>query len=256
MKSIKILIVVLIIAGVSAGAYFFYSQKNFEVVHPKRGNITEAIYGLGKVKSHKRFEIVLGVMTTVQKLFVDEGTDVKAGDPLIKLESGTVRAPFSGTVTLVRQREGETALPQIPLLRIEDISDRYIELSLEQQAALRIRKGQNARISFETLRNKILTGKVSSIFPKEDEFLAHIQVPGMEVNVLPGMTADVTIEIGTIQDAILIPLSSVSNGMVTVKRKNKWVKEKINIGHVDGLNVQVLGDQLEETDLLRVQKED
>lgn len=237
-------------------AIYFLIRKEEDYVHPVKGSITEAVYGLGKVKTHKRFEVILGVLSTVQKLFVDEGYAVKKGDALIQFESGIVRAPFTGTVTLVRFREGETALPQIPTVRLEDITERFIELSLEQQAALRIRPGQNAKISFESLRSKIIQGKVSSIFSRDDEFIAHIQLPQLSASVLPGMTADVSVEIGTIQDAILVPVKAISNGMITVRRKGKWKKEKVNVGHVDGLRVEILGDSLKTTDEILIKKEE
>ncbi len=241
---------------ISVAIFFYQKKRNTDSVYPVNGNITEAVYGLGKVKTHNRFEVILGVLSTVQNLFVDEGHKVKTGDALIEFESGIVRAPFSGTVTLIKFRKGETALPQIPVMRLEDITDRFIELSLEQQSALRIRPGQKARISFESLRSEVLWGKVTVIFSREDEFIAHIQVPGLSENVLPGMTADVSVEIGTITNALLVPIRAISNGMITVKRKGRWKKEKVTIGHVDGMNVEILSGNFKTSDEILLQKEE
>lgn len=236
--------------------FFFIRQKNqFQTIHPKQGSITEAVYGLGKVKSHKHYEVVLGVMSTVKKIFVVEGQVVKKGDPLLLLEGGVIATPIGGTVTTIKYKEGEVAIPQSPILRVEDLFDCFIELSLEQQAALRVRKGQRALVSFESIRQKTLIGKVIAIFPKDDEFIAQIQVGSLDPGVLPGMTADVSIEIGNINRAILVPLKAVSNGSVSVKRDGEWVKEKIEIGHVDGLNAQVLSRNIKESDEIRLKKD-
>jgi len=249
------LVIVLFFVLIGGSYYLYWSRKTFDVVHPIIGNLTEAVYGLGKVKSHKRFEVVLGVMTTVQELYTDEGEEVKTGDPIIRFESGIVRAPFNGTITYVRLRKGETAIPQVPIIRLEDISDRYIELSLEQQSALRIEKGQKARVSLESFRSKFLSGQVSAIFPREDEFVAHIIVQGLDKNVLPGMTADVSIEIGKITNAVLLPVKAIHNGMITIKSGQRWVNRPVDLGHVDGRNVEILNSSLKITDEIRLKKE-
>lgn len=239
------------------GTIFLLRLRNqFQTIHPKQGSIIEAVYGLGKVKSHKHYEVILGVMSTIQKKFVVEGQVVKKGDPLLRLEGGIIHSPIDGTVTTVKYKDGEVALPQAPIIRVEDLFDCYIELSLEQQAALRVRKGQKALVSFESIRQKNLRGKVVAIFPKDDEFLAHIQVGSLNPGVLPGMTADVSIEIGNIDRAILVPIKAVANGSVSVKREGKWVKEKIEVGHVDGLNAQVLSENIKESDELRMKKDE
>lgn len=238
-------------------AFFVLRGREFETIHPHKGDITEAVYGLGKVKTDKRFEVILGVLSTVAKLYVNEGQSVKKGAPLIEFEDHALfRAPLDGTVTLVTVRAGETALPHLPLLRVEDLSDRYIELSLEQPAALRVRKGQKARISFETLRGKVLEGSVTALFSREDEFLTHITAEGLEPSVLPGMTADVAIEIGKVQNATLVPLRAVQNGMLTVKKNGLWKKIKVEVGNVDENYAEILGDAVSADDEIRMKKGD
>lgn len=254
MKKLLVIIVGVLLI-ITLGAYSLYRRSSYEIVHPKRGEITEAVYGLGRVKSNRRFEVILGVVSTVQRVFANEGEKVKKGEPLIQFESGgAFRAPFDGTVTLLAVREGETALPHTPVFRLEDLQDRYIEISLDQQAALRVKAGQRARVSFESLRSKVLEGKLKSIFPRQDEFLAHIEVAGLEPGILPGMTADVTVEVGKIPDAILVPLKTVRNGMVTLKRNGKWTKLNVDVGHIDGMFAEIKGNELKIEDEIRMEK--
>ncbi|MGZ3695484.1 MAG: efflux RND transporter periplasmic adaptor subunit [Bdellovibrionota bacterium] len=249
------LIAISLIILLAAGTVYFRLQQ-YDVIHPTHGDITEAVYGLGKVKSDQRFEVIVGVISTVTNRFVAEGDFVKKGAPLIEFDHHALfRAPFDGTVTLAALYPGETALPHVPTLRLEDLRNRYIELSLEQQAALRVRKGQGAKVSFESLRGHVLTGKVTALYPREDEFLARIFVPDLEGSILPSMTADVSVEIGQIHNALLIPLKSVQNGMVTVLKNNHWQKVKVDVGHVDGLSAEITGGVLSPNDALRIRKE-
>ncbi len=236
---------------------WWWHKERYQVVRPTRGEVIEAVYALGKVRAYRHFEVILGVMSQVQTLHVEEGDMVLAGEPLIRFTQGGIfRAPFGGTVTLVKVRPQEVAQANTVLLRMDDLNDCFIELSLEQQTALRVRKGQPVRASFEELRGEVLSGVVDAIFPREDEFLAHVRVKGLNAGVLPGMTADVTVEIGRTPKALLIPFRALSNGSVTVKVGGKWVRRKVRLGNVSLEQAEVLDGSLSESDELRVPKEE
>ena len=248
-----ILITVLVIALGSALAVFQYLRSSVEVFKPKRGRIVEAIYALGKVKSRRQFDLKIGVTSTVEKLYVREGDSVKKNDPLVKLsESNVFRAPFTGVVTYVGMDEGETATPSVSLLRVDDLSEKFVEVSLEQQGALRVNKGLKAEIVFESLRGEKLQGQVASLFSKNDEFLANIDVNGLKENVLPGMTADVAIIVGAHENSLLIPIRSINNGFVTIRRNGRRLKVPVKIGAVDSQMAEVVEGDLNETDEILV----
>lgn len=249
-----IFIIALLVLFLLAGL-FYYNSNQYVVVNPRNGDIIEAVYGLGKVKSNNRYEVILGVLSTVTERFVNEGEFVEKGDPLIKFDERVLfRAPFSGTVTYASLYQGETAIPHIPLLRIEDLRNRYIELSLEQQSVLRLKVGQPAKVSFESIRGKTFSGKVTAIFPKEDEFLTRVSVEGLDESILPGMTADVTIEIGSIHGATLIPLAAVRRGLVTVRKNGHWQKLKVEVGHVDGFSAEIKNNTLSLQEEIRMKR--
>lgn len=253
LRLIVIAIVILGVLGFVLKNYFQY--RNYTLVRPIQGEIFEAVYGLGKVKSNHRYDVKLGVMATVSKVFVKEGEVVSKGQKLIEFDSSTViKAPFAGTITLVSFQEGETATSQLVAVRLEDLNDRYIEISLEQEAALRLKKGQNARISFESLRGEVLQGKVISVFPKENEFLAILEVPHLQNNILPGMTADISVEIGKITGT-LVPLKSLRSGFLLVRRGQKTEKIKAEVGLIDGLSAEIKNIQFDDQDEILVSKD-
>ncbi len=248
---------VFLMAVLAGAAIYWWRDNRYTVIHPHKGDVVEAVYALGKVRAYKHFEVVLGIMSHVQDLYVEEGDVVPKGARLIRFaQGGDFRAPFAGTVTLVKVRPNEVASANTVLLRMDDLSDCYIELSLEQQTALRVRRGQPVKVSFEDLRGNVLSGTVDAIFPREDEFLAHVRVKGLDPGVLPGMTADVSIEIGKSQDVLMIPLKAVSRGMVTVRRGGKWERLKVKLGHVSANQAEVLDGSLGPHDEIRVPKGD
>lgn len=230
-----ILILVLVLIAVGLAGFFAFGRSRNTYATAKRGEIVEAIYGLGKVKARKQVEIKIGVLSTVLEVYVKEGDVVQKGTPLIRFaDASPFRSPMGGTVTLVAADPGETVSPQTPVIRVEDLTDRYIEVALEQQGALRVRKGLPAEVVFESLRNEKLTGEVTALFSKNEEFLAHIEVPGLKSNILPGMTADVAIVAGRKKDALLVPLGALANGQITVKRGHSREKIPVKIGGIDG----------------------
>lgn len=251
----KILLVLIpVLVAVAIVIYLLRARfENVSLEHPMRGPIVEAIYGLGKVKSRRHFEVKIGILSTVADVYVKEGDHVSKNTPLIKfLDSSAFRAPFDGTVTMVVAHAGESVAPQVPLLRVEDLKDKFIEVSLEQQGALRVQKGQEAEVLFESLRGEKLKGRVAALFAKNDEFLGHIEVEGLKPNVLPGMTADVAIIVGRHENALLVPLSSVNNGQVVVQRDGKNRKIPVKVGNVDAQWAEIIGGDLTEKDQIAV----
>lgn len=245
---------VLVLAVITGGIY--YQKSQYELINPIKGDVVEAIYGLGKVKSDSRYEVKVGIMTTVEKLFVKEGDAVKEGGALIKFKDSAIfKAPFSGRVTRVNHYEKETVLPQAPVLRLEDLKERHIEVSLEQNGALRVKEGHEAKVVFESLRNQKYQGVVKSLFPRDDEFIAHIDVENLPENVLPGMTADVAIVVGAKKQVQLVPLSAIDNGQVTIKREGKRrQKVAVKIGIVDGQYAELIDSPLKYDDEILIRK--
>lgn len=250
------LVIILIIGLIFYFVRIYLQNKNFSRVKPRQGTITEAIYALGKVRSNHRFEVKLGILSTIKKIYVREGDLVEKKQRLIDLDSVvSIVSPISGTVTLVAADEGETVLPQIAIIRVEDLQDRYLELSIEQDGALRIHKGQKAIVSFEALRGEILTGTVSALYPKDDEFIAHVELKNLRENIFPGMTADVSVEVGQV-NGLLIPIKAVKNGFVSVRRNDHVEKVKIQIGLSDNLSVEVKGNSINANDEILVPNEE
>lgn len=237
---------------------FNWNQTKSREVSPRRSPIIEAVYGLGTVLASRTFVQRTGITTEVRKFYVKAGDDVKKGAALVQLgEQGTVHAPFDGTVTLVAFKEGEIVFPQIPILKLEDLSERYVQVSLEQQGALRVRKGLKASLVFESLRGKKFEGTVRSVFPSEGQFLTDIQVDHLPPEILPGMTTDVAIEIARKENALTIPVSSIAAGRVIVVHPNGQ-KEKIpvEIGVVDGAWAEVISPALAPEDKVIVKGND
>ncbi|TGM56601.1 efflux RND transporter periplasmic adaptor subunit [Leptospira adleri] len=230
------------------GSYLVIREKRTEI-SPKIGPIVELVYSLGTVKSDRVYHLKLGVTSSIRKIFVKEGEIVKEGQELLISDSGTnFRAPFSGTVTSLPFQEGEVVMPGAPVLTMMDLKKTYILLSLDQDSVLRIRPGQRAELSFETIRGNKVPGKVNKVYPSDGQFYVRVDVESMPEGTLPEMTADVAVEVARKENALLIPVKSVEKGKIRVRRNGKVMLLDAKVGAVDGEWCEVLENVVLETD--------
>lgn len=247
-----------ILIGAAAGWFAYQDRFGFgaeETATPHRGAIVEAVYGLGTIVSHKVFDLKLGITSTIRTLHVKEGDFVAANAPLIEFSEGnTVKAPFAGTVTQLPFQTGENVFPQTTILQLIDLKDRYVLVSLEQQGAMRVKPGQKAALSFESLRDQTYGGTVRTVYPNAGEFLVAIDSPQLPDDILPDMTADVAIEIARKDDALLVPVQAVSSGRISVLKDGKAVKRKVTLGLVDGPWAEIVSGDLDVDDQIIVEE--
>lgn len=219
----------------------------------KRGTIIEGVYGIGTVAATKSFTFRTGVASTIRRLYVKEGDPVKKGQRLLELDgTDPIQSPLDGTLTYLPVRMGETVFAQSTVLVVTDLSDRYITVNLEQRGIVRVKNGQKARVSFDSMREQSYEGVVESVYSNDANFLVRIGVKGLPQQVLPGMTADVAIGISEKKNVLLIPVSALDQGKVYLKGSRKPIEVKTGI--VDGAEAEVVSGDLKEGDVLTVQK--
>lgn len=245
-------------SGILAGLISFYfvrAESTSEVRSPRVGTVVEAVYGLGTVVSPFTFQVKTLVGQVVGDVYVIEGDSVKKGDPLIRLDgSGNISAPFEGTITSVSVKKGELLFASNPGITLVNLKSLYLEVSLEQQAAMRVRKGQTSVITFESIRGERFQGKVQSVYPRETQFIVRITIDRFPEGILPGMTSDVAIEVGRKENVLSIPFRAISGGQVSLKRDGKSMKESVKIGVVDGEWAEVTSGNILASDEIYVRK--
>lgn len=222
----------------------------------QRGSIVRAVYGIGTVTAKYNYQIKPGVTTTIRAQFVKEGDVVDKGALLANIDGVIIRAPFAGTVTSLPYNVGENVFVQLPILTLVDLRDRYIVVSMEQQGALRVKKGQKVKLSFDSLRDETFDGIVNAVYSYQSNFLARIDVGALPVEILPGMTADVAIEIESKKDVLVIPVAAIEAG------QNLWVKKgdsmpqrvSVKLGIVDKQFAEIISGDVSEGDRLLIRK--
>ena len=207
----------------------------------KLSTIVQSVYGIGTVTATHSFQIKLGVVSTIYDLYVKEGDTVTKGAKLVKLDQMVYTAPFNGTVTSLPYKIGENIFTQLPVLSLVNLRDRYLVVSLEQQGALRVIKGQKVRMSFDSIRDQNYDGVVESVYSSNSNFLARIDVSKLPDRILPDMTADVAITLEEKKDALLVPVAALDHGQVWIKRGKSLAKlTPVKLGIVDKAFAEII----------------
>lgn len=246
-KNLIFAVIVILLLG-AGGVVIYRSGADQERIRPKRGDVVETIYGLGTVATDRTFNVKVGVAVAVNRMFVNEGEKVIRGQAVVQIDSSTLKSPIDGTVTKISFKEGELVAPQASILTITNLEHLFLEVSLEQQSILRIKDGQPVSVSFETLRNVKYNGVVKTVYPRENQFIVRIELPGWPRAVLPGMTADAAIIVGQKENILLIPVKSISSGKVTRLRNGKQEKIAVKLGVLNNEWAEVTSDNISETD--------
>ena len=96
---------------------------------------------------------------------------------------------------------------------------------------------------------------VKNILPRNLEFVVQVEVNDLPGNILPGMNADLSIEIMKKTAAILLPLGAVSNGHILLKKDNGSNKIAVVTGVSDAEYVEILSPVLSLNDEIFLPKE-
>jgi membrane fusion protein (multidrug efflux system) len=129
-----------------------------------------------------------------------------------RLEKTRVRAPFSGVVGLRAVSEGAYVTPQTQITSLKRVDPIKIDFSVSEQYASRVQPGQP--ISFQVRGiDETLSGEVYATDVQVDADTRTLQLRARadnpDRNLRPGMFADVTVTLGTVDDAIVLPSFAV-----------------------------------------------
>jgi membrane fusion protein (multidrug efflux system) len=123
-----------------------------------------------------------------------------------------VRAPFSGVVGLRSVSEGAYVTPQTQITTLKRLDPIKVDLSVSEKYASRVQRGQPIAFSVRGVE-RTLTGEVYATDVQVDTETRTLQLRARADNpdgtLRPGMFADVTVSLGTIDDAVVVPSFAV-----------------------------------------------
>ncbi len=134
---------------------------------------------------------------------------------LSQLGKSTIRAPFSGIIDDIIKNQGTVVSPGVgsEVFRIVNLSDMYITVDVPETYLGDVAKGKEALVYFPVLRDSITTHIRETgnfIKPSNRSFSVEIPIPNKDGKIKPNLTAKVSLNDYTSEEAILIPSSIIS----------------------------------------------
>ena len=175
------------------------------------------------------------------------------------LEAAKLTAPFNGTVTQSDAVPQALVTAGTQAFRIDDLSALVIDVQVVEVDINHVKIGQTATITFDAIPNKNYTGKVLSTdlagtsAQSSVNFNVNVQITNADAQVKPGMSANVTIITNKVDNALIVPSTSIftdANGgqYVYLVQNGGTTKVPVTVGVVSDSTTQITSSSLKAGD--------
>jgi len=126
-----------------------------------------------------------------------------------------LKAPFDGVITQVDIQSGDLVDMGSPAFRLDDLSRLLVDLQVSEIDINKISFGQSVTLIFDAVLAKEYQGRVVEIAPVGEvvegvvSYSVCVELVDADAAIRPGMTSTVQIEIGRVENALLIPSQAI-----------------------------------------------
>ncbi len=176
------------------------------------------------------------------------------------VNSASIIAPFSGTVTQAVPLSGDQVSPTDVAFRIDDLSGVLVDVQVSEVDINSVAVGQPATLTLDAIPNKTYAGEVTEVSQAGEtssgavNFTATVKLTDADAAVKPGMTVAVNIVVKEVKDQIVIPNRAVRlvNGerIVYVLENGQAKRVPVALGASSDTQSVVTGGGLKIGDLL------
>ncbi|NMM50569.1 efflux RND transporter periplasmic adaptor subunit [Marinigracilibium pacificum] len=179
-----------------------------------RNNINEAesSYNLAKTMYEKRKKLYdQGVGSEVDYLNAKtqkETLENRIASLKSQLSNSIVRAPFSGKIDGVMAKEGEVAMPGMPMVRIVSLNDLKIEADVSEKYIGSFHRGDSVEVFFPALGEnyKTVVSAVGDVINQANRtFSLQVRVPKNNDLLKPNLMATIRLADYKNEEAFVIP---------------------------------------------------
>ena len=177
-----------------------------------------AMADLAKV-INERDKAQLAIQAISKNVYDTSTADMKAKRAQVDQQTALVakknlKAPFSGRVGIVTINPGQYVNPGDKLLTLQTIDPIYVDFTLPQSSAGIIQAGQTIELQTDAFKDLVFLGKITAVSPKVELNTRNIQIEAQisnpEKKLLPGMFANVNINLGDRVELLTLPQTAVT----------------------------------------------
>ena len=198
----------------------------------------KAMADLAKV-INERDKAQLAIQAISKNVFDTSTADMKAKRAQVDQQIALVakknlKAPFSGRVGIVTINPGQYVNPGDKLLTLQTIDPIYVDFTLPQSSAGTIQLGQTIELQTDAFKDLVFKGNITAVSPKVELNTRNIQIEAQisnpEKKLLPGMFANVNINLGDKLQFLTLPQTAVTynpyGSTVFIAKKTDRINKK------------------------------
>ncbi len=179
------------------------------------------------------------------------------------VNSTAITAPFDGVITGANNLPGDLVSPGELAFRLDDLDTLLVDALVSEMDINRVQLGQTAVLRFDAVPSREYRGEVAEVPAVGNSiggvvsFKIKVKVLDGDDQVRPGMTSSVTIVVGDLKDALLVPNRAVrildGERVVYVRRGDELLPVVVKLGLASDSYSQVLESSLQAGDLIALE---
>lgn len=131
-----------------------------------------------------------------------------------QVDKKTIRAPFAGKLGITSINPGQYVNPGDKLVTLQTMDPIYVDFFVPQKQLAALSVGQKLNLSADAFPGVHFDAKVSSLNPRIDPATRNVQVqatvPNAKRQLLPGMFANVSLEMGERKKYLTLPQTAIT----------------------------------------------
>lgn len=249
-----ILLPVAIVAALLAGKLLFggAAQQQYAEVTAQTGSITTYYSFSGSLDVNQSTLVSAPAAATVSEIYVKPNTRVAKNARLMRMSDGTLlKAEIAGEVTSLNVTEGSVVTAGQTLAEIMDLSSMKATFKVDEYDVSTVTLGKMTQITMDGSGNAF-EGAVTALNKRATQdgdlsyYTATVDLTGVALpaDALPGMQITVKVLNQNVQNAVLLPMDTVSftaqnEPYVMMRVDGKVVVKAIEVGANDGEMVEI-----------------
>ncbi len=171
----------------------------------------------------------------------------------------TLTTPFEGIVTIKHALDGMQVNSGMNLYTIADLSEIWVYADIYENEVPWLEIGQEATMTLSYDPGKVYTGQVQYIYPYLEErtrtIKARLSFPNPDLELKPGMYANVEIQTSPVKNIIAVPAEAVlfsgeRNLVIVALGEGRFAPRNVTIGVEDGDGYYQILDGLTESEMI------
>jgi RND family efflux transporter MFP subunit len=180
-----------------------------------------------------------------------------------QLNDATITAPVNGVVTEVSAQAGATVAPSAAIMTLIP-PELVAEVQVDEAQSAQLEVGQSVQLSVQSFPQESFQGVVKGIAPVLDTrtrtVATQVEVPDPRAKLRPGMYAQLQIQTGQKQAALIVPREAVlrvpavdvapAQTLVFTVMENRVRRQRVSVGASDSKSVEILQGLTEGMDVV------